>query len=72
MKKVIAVVAAAMLLVGCSSPDEGGAERGQITYRGSEKLSERKAELSDGRTVTCISYKASYAGGLSCDWEGAR
>lgn len=25
-----------------------------------------------GRTVTCVSWKAGYAGGLSCDWASAQ
>ena len=28
--------------------------------------------VPDGRVVTCISEQSGYAGGLSCDWAGAR
>ena len=28
--------------------------------------------VPDGRVVTCISETRGYAGGLSCDWAGAR
>jgi len=31
-------------------------------------------KLPDGRTVTCIAWDGgnTYAGGLSCDWDGAK
>ena len=61
------VVATALLtLTGCSAPVVEGAT-GEEGYA----LSENALRLSDGRTVTCVVYKAGYAGGLSCDWDGA-
>lgn len=59
MKRSAAGLAAlALLLTGCAS----GEETNDGTVR------ERSVELSDGRTVTCLTYKVGYAGGLSCDW----
>nr|DAL41027.1 MAG TPA_asm: hypothetical protein [Caudoviricetes sp.] len=35
-------------------------------------LKENRVNLTDGRTVTCVVYRGGYAGGVSCDWEGAK
>ncbi len=56
----------ALLLTGCggATSTAGGIETGST-----RALYEVLVPLSDGRTVACIKYSA---GGLSCDWAGAR
>lgn len=74
--RIWAAVAVALMLsalVGCSSVSGGGGspawdeDAGDVT----SSLYERTIELTDGRTVTCVIYAASRAGGVSCDWDGA-
>lgn len=60
---VAALIAATVGLVACSPADPAS---------DSDRIRETTERLSDGRTVTCLAYKSGYAGGLSCDWEGAR
>ena len=62
-RKMMVVAVAALLLTGCGAAD---ADTGKST-----NLSEKKIALKDGRQVTCVVYKAGYAGGLSCDWDNA-
>lgn len=68
MKKTIAILAiiATLALTGCASGNPY-ASTGEST-----NLYEKHIKLNDGRTVTCVTYKAGYAGGLSCDWDGAK
>lgn len=61
---VAGLVALAFTLTGCGVDEDG------VPAGGS--LHELHRTLEDGRAVTCIMYKGGYAGGLSCDWEGAR
>lgn len=64
--KRIAVVTAlsVLLLTGCGVADtETGVSTG---------LEQNTISLKDGRQVTCVVYKAGYAGGLSCDWDNAK
>ncbi|WP_104086549.1 hypothetical protein [Arthrobacter sp. GMC3] len=64
MKKTIATLAVVGLLAltGCSS-EQQAAESSPVPHA---------VKLADGRTITCIAWKAGYAGGLSCDWDGAK
>ena len=62
-RKMMVVAVAALLLTGCGAAD---AETGESTG-----LEQNTIELKDGRQVTCVVYKAGYAGGLSCDWDNA-
>lgn len=66
MKRKMMAVAAlcVLLLTGCGVAD---AETGESTG-----LEQNTIELKDGRQVTCVVYKAGYAGGLSCDWDNAK
>lgn len=67
MTRIIAVVALALLiLTGCGGNDPANpSTESSGTYR----IVDVNAK---GRSVTCISWKNGYAGGLSCDWAGAR
>lgn len=62
---VAVLAAAAMALTGCSSSIEDPST-GEDT-----RITERHVTTQDGREVTCLVYTAGYAGGLSCDWDGA-
>lgn len=64
MKKTLATLAiiATLALTGCSSQEEG--QRSTPVPH--------LVELADGRIVDCIVFKHGYAGGLSCDWAGAK
>lgn len=64
-----AVVALALVLVGCGTG--GSPATDDKAGSTSNRLYERTIELQDGREVTCVVYKQSNAGGLSCDWDGA-
>lgn len=68
MKKLLTVLAVSgvLLLTGCAS--------GAVDTKTNEPstLYETEITLSDGRTVTCITYKDGYAGGTSCDWDRAK
>ena len=46
-----------------------GAENWDSTH---EKHLTPKVITVDGRDVTCVIYQSGNAGGVSCDWEGAR
>lgn len=65
MKRTITTLAlvSVLALTACGA-DENGVPVGSNLY-------EVRHTLEDGRTVTCIVHKGAYAGGLSCDWEGA-
>ena len=65
MKKLLAgaVVALAALTTVACSVEEG---------ENSGYLEEYEYILDSGRVVTCIVYDGFKAGGLSCDWGGAR
>lgn len=61
MKRLSALTLALVLLTaGCSTT----AEDTEDSY-----LSTRTITMPNGKPVTCVSYKAAYAGGLSCNWE---
>ena len=67
MKKKLAVVLATLLVLsGC------GREEGSEQSSSNDRLSEQTITLSDGRVITCVVYRASSKGGLSCDWEGGK
>lgn len=59
----------AVALTGCASGGTPSID-GDAGQR-SSKLYERTIDLTDGRTVTCIIRSSGYAGGISCDWDGA-
>lgn len=62
MKKLIAIIATATLLItGCSSGD-GSSEEG-VTYI-------VKVKMSSGRVVDCVVYSSYNQGGISCDFGG--
>lgn len=61
------VLACGVGLTACGSPQDEDKQKFYDTT-----LDEQHHKLSDGRTVTCITYKHGYAGGLSCDWDNAR
>ena len=66
MKKIASSVLAILIafsLSACYLPPEGS---------NSPLLHEHQYVLDSGRTVTCITYRSSAAGGVSCDWGGAR
>lgn len=65
MKRTIAAIAlVALALTGCGVDEQGNKRM--------DGLKENRVNLTDGRTVTCVVYRGGYAGGLSCDWEGAK
>lgn len=66
MKRTITALtlASILALTACEGGEQGNS---RISL-----LHEEQVSLTDGRTVTCIVYKAGYAGGLSCDWENAK
>lgn len=73
LKKLAAIGAIALAglgLVGCATG--GSPDSDDRAGERSPSLYERTLELTDGRTVTCVTYKAGYAGGLSCDWTNAK
>ena len=69
MTKRIAAVAAAgtialmTALTACSAEDWDRTNENRLTP---------KVITVDGREVTCVIYQSGHAGGLSCDWDGAR
>ncbi|MFJ6532468.1 hypothetical protein [Microbacterium sp. NPDC091662] len=63
----VAAAAVALALVGCG-PARGVEDAGESSGR----IYQSTERLADGRSVTCLVYKSGYAGGLSCDWAGAR
>lgn len=64
----IVVVAILMLLLGgCASVTSDQTEPDGLTG-----IRVGYVELPDGRTVLCVSNKQYNAGGLSCDWGGAK
>ena len=64
MTRLAAIAAAALTLAlaGCATgePDPTTGEK--------TNLDVRRVQVDD-RIVTCIVYRAGYAGGLSCDWN---
>lgn len=74
MKKISAVVAAAVLMLGLSSCSAySSADAAERKGEVSGEIFEMDVTLSDGRVVPCVFWdSASYAGGMSCDWENAR
>lgn len=81
----LAAIALALALTGCdtagsdtSPPDFFNgfpgftASEDTIAKTSDARLREEYMTLSDGRVVTCISWKTAYAGGLSCDWENTK
>ena len=61
---MIAAAALTLALSGCAT-GESDPTTGEKT-----NLDVRRVQV-DGRIVTCIVYRAGYAGGLSCDWNNA-
>ena len=68
MKKTLAALAivTALTLAGCASGNSD-ANTGEPT-----RLQEQHIKLNDGRGLTCVTWKLANAGGLSCDWDGAK
>lgn len=60
-----AALIAVIALTGCGLEDPG-------TELPESGLKERTATLEDGRKVVCLTWKRGYAGGMSCDWAGAK
>ena len=56
-------IALALTLTACSAEDWDSTHENHLTPR---------TIAVDGREVTCVIYKSSNAGGVSCDWGGAR
>lgn len=69
MKKVVTALTTVLLTLTLAGCEEPTSVEEQITDK---SVFEKTAKLSDGRTVTCIVFKFGYAGGLSCDWGGAK
>ncbi|UGS26354.1 hypothetical protein K8F61_17265 [Microbacterium resistens] len=69
MSPLVVLALGGLVLSGCASGGSPAVD-GDAGQR-SSKLYERTISLTDGRTVTCITYRSGYAGGLSCDWDGA-
>lgn len=62
--RLTVIAALVLLLAGCSGTDaEGNETPGGVHPHYVE---------FDGVRVMCIWEKSGYAGGLSCDWEGAQ
>lgn len=71
--RTLAALSAAVLaltLTGCgeTAPDEPG----QAPVVVGDGMYVKTVDLPDGREVTCVVYAGYKAGGLSCDWDGAR
>lgn len=62
--KIVIVAALALLLTGCGGEDSDG-------NRTPRWIAPHYVEF-DGVRVLCVFEKAGYAGGVSCDWEGAQ
>lgn len=60
-----AAIAASLVLTGCGLEDPG-------TELPASGLKQRTATLEDGRKVVCLTWKRANAGGMSCDWAGAK
>lgn len=60
--KFVLALAFAATVAACSATPTG------IVDTNSSALTERTITLSDGRTITCITYASGSAGGVSCDW----
>lgn len=60
---VTAIAATALTLTACSAENWDSTHENHLTPR---------TIAVDGREVTCVIYKSSNAGGVSCDWGGAR
>lgn len=72
MKKIASSALAILIafsLTACSSDEEAPPSPQDSN---SYFLVEHQYVLDSGRTVTCITYKSQYAGGVTCDWGGAR
>ncbi len=60
--RALAAVALTWALVGCSNdPSNPDTPRG--------KFGTTEVSVGD-RQIPCITWKAGYAGGISCDWDG--
>ena len=57
---VALALAASLMLTACSAEDWDSTHESNLHPR---------TVTVDDREVTCVLYKAGYAGGLSCDWE---
>ena len=56
-------IAAMLTLTACGAEDWDGTHENKLTPR---------VITVDGRDVTCVIYRPTNGGGVSCDWEGAR
>lgn len=60
MRRLVALIVCVVLMTSCSDFDQG---------MGGSDPREVNVTLDDGRTITCITWKNSSAGGISCDWS---
>jgi hypothetical protein len=76
---VIVGTVLALMLGGCAAgrSTQGTSDSGTVGQSTSTQgMEERQVTLSDGRTITCITWVDSgyqyenTAAGISCDWEG--
>lgn len=67
---VAGLALALALLPGCASGGNPANDAGAGSN--SDRLYERTITLTDGRTITCVVHQSGNAGGVSCDWDGAR
>lgn len=63
MKKTLIALLMLPALAACGADPEVDTNVGGI--------SERKVELNDGRSVTCLTIDGHKRGGISCDWAKA-
>ena len=68
IKRIVATVLCAIVLTGCSPIGKSGSGESFESVYTREVIH----RLSDGRVLTCITYKSGYGGGISCDWENAK
>ena len=64
MRRAAALAALLLALSGC------GEDASEDTN--SNEVDSVDVVLPDGRTVTCLTFVDYNAGGIDCDWEGAR
>lgn len=68
---VAALMAGAVALgaAGCGLDDGSPSDPGDGTNGYVEVFT---VAMPDGARLPCVSWRSGYAGGMSCDWEGAR
>ena len=65
-KRIIAtagIIAVMLTLTACGAENLDSTHENHLTPR---------VVTVDGRDVTCVIYRPTNGGGVSCDWEGAR